>query len=102
MRIATAAFLPFLLTGCMTIGGGSSVMLVNTAPQGALVAIDGYGECETPCTIGLDAPKKARIAKAGFVSKTFVLSPGSREVTIPLELAAASEDVDASALPDLE
>ena len=91
-----------LLGGCVTMGGGASTMLVQTDPAGALVAIDGVGECETPCRIRLDAPKKARIAKAGFVSKEYMLSPGKSEVTIPLELAAASDDVDATALPDLD
>ena len=102
MRIPAAATLPFLLTGCMTLGGGSSTMLVNTDPPGALVTIEGFGECESPCTVRLDAPRKARVAKAGFLSKTYVLSPGSREVTIPLELAAASDDVDTTTLPDLD
>ena len=90
------------LGGCVTLGGGSSTLLVNTDPQGALVTIDSVGECETPCSVRLDGPKTARIAKAGFVAKTFVLSPSGREVTIPLELAAASEGVDTTALPDLD
>ncbi|WP_375205870.1 PEGA domain-containing protein [Hyphococcus sp.] len=99
------AFLLLLMLlpgGCMTIGGGASTLMVKTDPEGALLAIDGVGECETPCSVRLDGPKQARIAKAGFVSKTYVLSPGKNEVTIPLELAAASDDVDATALPDLD
>ena len=91
-----------LLGGCMTIGGGASTLLVKTDPEGALLSIDGVGECETPCSVLLDGPKQARVAKAGFVSKTYVLSPGRSEVTIPLELAAASDDVDATGLPDLD
>jgi hypothetical protein len=84
------------------MGGGSSMLLVQTDPAGALLTIDGVGECETPCRIRLDGPKKAKIAKAGFVAKDYMLSPGKSEVTIPLELAAASDDVDATALPDIE
>ncbi len=101
MRIFSAVGV-LSLGGCLTMPGGTTTLLVNTDPQGALVAIDGVGECETPCTIRLDGPKKARIAKAGFVTKTYVLSPSGRDVTIPLELAAASDDVDTTALPDLD
>ncbi|WP_428409374.1 PEGA domain-containing protein [Hyphococcus sp.] len=103
MRRPAFLFLGFLLlSGCVTMGGGSSMLLVQTDPAGALLTIDGVGECETPCRIRLDGPKKAKIAKAGFVAKDYMLSPGKSEVTIPLELAAASDDVDATALPDIE
>ncbi len=102
MRHLAAVLLMVCTGGCATLGGGSSsTLLVNTSPPGALVSIDSYGECESPCTVRLDRPRQARIAKAGFISATVTLAPGRKSVTIPLELAAASDDVDAVALPDL-
>ncbi len=104
-RVAMTLMAAMVLTaagGCVTIGGGgSSIVTVNTSPPGALLTIDGAGECETPCTIKLDGPRQAKIAKAGFVAVTTTLAPGRKSVTIPLELAAASEDVDTLVLPDL-
>ena len=101
MRFLAAAFAACVLGGCVTTGGGST-LLVNTDPQGALVAIDGAGECESPCTVKLDGPRRARIAKAGFVALDVMLTPNRRSVTIPLELAAASDDVDTETLPELD
>ena len=101
MRIMAAAFLALLTGGCATLGGGASTVEVITTPPGALLTIDGVGSCETPCPVKLDGPRRARIAKAGYVSLTVTLSPGRRAVTIPLELAAPSEPVDTTALPDL-
>lgn len=101
MRIIAAAITAALLGGCVTTGGGN-VLMVNTDPQGALLTIDGIGECETPCSVKLDEPRQARIAKAGFVTLGVLLKPGSKPLTIPLDLAAASTDVDAEALPELK
>jgi len=91
-----------LLGGCMTIPGVSTVQMVNTDPQGVLLTIDGKGECETPCTVKLDGPQKARLAKAGFQTITVTLAPGKSEVTIPMQLAAASTGVDSTELPELD
>ena len=105
MRILARSFAAtgfLLLGGCLTMPGGTSTLLVNTDPQGALVAIDGVGECETPCTIKLDGPQNARIAKAGFVTQFVTLNPSRKPATLPLELAAASKDVDTTALPELD
>ena len=92
------------LGGCQTLfGGGGQVLNVQSDPPGALVVIDGAGQCETPCTVKIDSPKKARVSKAGFVTQYVTLSPGGKgNVVIPLELAAASDDVDATELPDLD
>ncbi|WP_395073366.1 PEGA domain-containing protein [Hyphococcus sp.] len=97
----TAPLLGLSLTGCATIGGGKTLK-INTAPPGALVTLEGGAECETPCMIKLDKPHRATIAKAGFVSLDVLLSPSRRSVTVPLELAAASTDVDAEALPEID
>jgi hypothetical protein len=85
----------------MTTGGGHSLK-INTAPPGALITVEGGGECETPCILTLDRPRRAIIAKAGFVSLDVTLSPSRRSVTVPMELAAASEDVDTEALPEID
>lgn len=102
MRIIIIAALSCLaLAGCVSIGDSARTLDVITDPPGAQLTIDGVGTCETPCTVKLDRARQARIAKAGFISTTVTLTPDRRAVTIPLELAAASEDVDAVALPDL-
>lgn len=101
-RFCTVALLGFCLSGCVTLGGSGDMLKINTTPPGALVTVDGAGQCETPCTIKLDRPRRAKIAKAGFISLDVMLSPSRRSVTVPLELAAASADVDAEALPEIK
>ncbi len=101
MRIL-AVFALLFSGGCVTLGGGAKQVNVLSDPPGALLAIDGVGECETPCKVKLDGPRVARLAKAGFLPVTITLTPDRRSLTVPMELAAASEDVDAVALPDLE
>lgn len=104
MRMMFCLFAFAALGGCQAMFGGSiQVLNVQTDPPGALVAIEGAGQCETPCTIKLDSPKKARVAKAGFVTQYVTLSPGGKSnVVISLELAAASDDVDTTELPELD
>lgn len=109
MRYFLAAPALALASGCVTndlnfsgIGGGARNVNVVTEPAGALLTVDGAGECETPCVVRLDGPKKARVAKAGFVAMTVTLTPEKRTVAIPLELAAASSGVDSAALPELD
>ncbi len=96
----------FAASGCMStfsgLGDGPRQVTVNTEPTGALLAIDGAGECETPCRVKLDGPRKARLAKAGFVTRTITLTPDRRSLTVPMELAAATDDVDSVALPSLD
>jgi hypothetical protein len=103
MRIAASIVAVIFLGGCQTIGGSGDILNLQTDPPGALVTIDGAGECETPCSIKLNGPQNARIAKAGFVTQYVVLNPSSKkQVVVPLELAAASESVDETALPELD
>ena len=90
---------PFI-TACSTLSGSETVE-ISTVPSGALVTIDGVGECETPCSIRLDAQRQATIAKAGYLSRRVVLSPRTKDFTLDLELAAATDDVDAVQLDDL-
>lgn len=103
MRLAIVGAAAAATTGCLTTpGGGASVREIITDPPGAMVTLESGGSCETPCTIKLDRPQKARIAKAGYVTVTAVIAPGGGKVKIPLELAAASTGVDATALPELD
>ena len=99
MRIMMLTISAALLSGCRTSGG---VREIRSTPSGAFVAIDGFGECETPCTVKLDEPRRIRVAKAGYITQDFILEPKGGAIDIPLELAAASTEVDATSLPDLE
>ena len=99
MRIMTLTILAAALSGCLTTGG---VREIRSTPAGAFVVVEGYGECETPCTVKLDSPRRIRVAKTGYVTQDFILDPKGGALTIPLELAAASTVVDSAELPDLE
>lgn len=108
MRILAAPVL-LLASGCVTddigfggIGAGARNVTVVSEPPGAVLTVEGAGECETPCVVRLDGSKKARLAKAGFVAMNVVLTPDKRTIAIPLELAAPSGDVDSTALPELD
>ncbi|MBB5519205.1 PEGA domain-containing protein [Amphiplicatus metriothermophilus] len=83
---------------CATTPG---VVEIVSEPPGALVVVEGYGECETPCTIGLDGLREVTVAKAGFVPQRFAIAPGAGRVQVALELAAPIEEVDEEVLPDL-
>ena len=100
MRFLCIAAAALVLSGCMTLGGSGRE--IRTLPTGALITIDGFGECETPCTIKLDRKRRVRFAKAGYVTRYVDVEPSGGPVTVPLELAAASEDVDTTPLPDLD
>lgn len=75
--------------------------LVSTTPPGAIVRVDGFGECEAPCTIEIDRPREIVVAKAGYNPQRLTLQPGKRRVDVVLELSAPTTDVDETALPDL-
>jgi len=99
MRIILIGALMIPLSGCLTTGG---VREIRTTPPGALVSVENFGACETPCTVKLDRERHIRVAKAGYVTQNLTIGPGRGAVKITLELAAASKDVDAQALPDIE
>jgi hypothetical protein len=92
----------FVLAACETAGPRTTLVRVETTPPGAVLRIADFGECETPCTIEIDRERAATIAKAGFEPATIVLKPGGRAVSLTLDLAAPTEAVDATALPDLK
>jgi PEGA domain-containing protein len=100
MRVISIAVAAFLLSGCLLSSG--NVSRINTLPSGALVTVEGLGECETPCTIELKQRRRITIAKAGYKSLRIDLEPDGNDVSIELELAAPTQDIDAIALPDLD
>ncbi len=99
MRFLLSIALMVMLGGCMTLGDSREI---RSTPSGALVTLPGFGECETPCTIKLDRTRRITIAKAGYKPRLVDIEPGGGPVTIPLDLAAPTEDVDSQTLPDLD
>ena len=97
------AMLLVAAAGCQTLalGGGPTIVRVSSMPEGALLRVDGFGECETPCTVEVDKPRMATIAKAGYKPQRVTLEPGKRKVAITLELSAPTTDVDTTQLPEL-
>ncbi|MGF1544875.1 MAG: PEGA domain-containing protein [Parvularculaceae bacterium] len=96
--VATLALIG--LSACAS-SGGMKLTTIDSAPQGARVVVENFGECETPCVVQHDAPRRVTVAKAGFVRQDIVITPGQKRVTLALELAAPSGDVEASDLPTL-
>ena len=95
--VATLASLP----GCLFTTGDGDLRRITSVPSGALVKIEGYGECETPCSIKLGQRREVLVAKAGFKAQRFGILPGKKDVHVILELAAPTSDVDTQALPEL-
>jgi len=104
-------FLPILaiaalaLSGCKTLDFGgdktATVVTVVSTPPGALVTVEGFGECETPCTVEIDKPRNITVAKAGYDAQKMVLVPSRRTVEVLLKLSTQTTDVDATELPEL-
>lgn len=88
------------LAACAT-AKGPRIVLVETDPAGALVRVEGFGECESPCRIEVDAPRALTIGKAGYEAQRIVITPGDRTVRLTLKLAAPTTTVDQQKLPDL-
>lgn len=90
------------LAGCQTLGGRAPAYTeIVTTPPGATVTIENYGQCESPCRISHDARRRITVAKAGYVKQTFDVLPNAGEVRVILELAAPSEKVEETTLPEL-
>jgi len=88
-----------LISACVTTQG--NVTSLTSEPSGASVAVEGYEDCETPCTIQLSAPLNVTVAKAGYKPQRMVLQPGRKKVHVRLELAAPTSGVEATSLPEL-
>ena len=94
------------LFACSHTPAASAYRVIVSEPSGAYVTIfgnpgEGNFECVTPCEIKLDQSRKVTVTREGYVSQTFYVEPGSGIIRVKLELTAASEDVDAVALPGL-
>ncbi len=100
MRALMIALIASCASACAT-AKGPKITLVETDPPGAFVQVEGFGACETPCRIELDAPRNLTIAKAGYDARRLVLQPGTRTLSVTLTLSAPTTGVDAQPLPDL-
>lgn len=100
MRLEALAVAALLASACATTKG-PSITLVETDPPGALVQVEGFGDCEAPCTIELDAPRNLTIAKAGYDAQRLTLEPGNKRLQVKLKLSAPTADVEERALPEL-
>lgn len=100
MRAQLLALAALFLPACATTGR-PTITLVETDPPGALVQVEGFGECIAPCTIELDAPRNLTIAKAGFDAQRLTLEPGKKRVQVKLKLSAPTTDVEEESLPEL-
>ena len=102
IRVLTLAVAASLVAGCQTLGGGgNTVTLIDSKPPGALVRVEGFGECETPCRVEIEKPRMVTVAKAGFNAQRFQIVPKRKRVDVILELVAPTTNVDSTELPDL-
>ncbi len=103
LHLASILALTLPSTGCLTIlGGGGNKIDIETTPPGATVTLEGFGECETPCAIQLEQTRRVTVAKAGYKPVRLRVPPDSRDISIILELAAPTDEIDATTLPDLD
>lgn len=91
--------LSLLPTGCLTSGATRTIIV---DPPDATITVDGFGECASPCTVKLDQRRTIRIARIGYLPQKFDIAPGNDPVFVTLELAAPSQDVDETELPQLD
>lgn len=89
----------FGLSGCLT-GGATREIVVD--PADALIVIEGFGECASPCVVKLDSKRTVRVARVGYTPQKFDILPGGDPVFVTLSLAAPSTEVDSTSLPELE
>lgn len=90
----------FAAAGCLTTSN-DGLRTINSTPPGALVQVEGFGTCETPCTIRVDDLRQVTVAKPGFRAQRFGIRPGRGDIDVILELAAPTRGVDAETLPEL-
>jgi hypothetical protein len=97
---------PILIVASLTASacntfGRTTLTLVASDPPGALVRVEGFGECEAPCTVEIDRPRVITVAKAGYNPQRLTIAPGQRRVDVALELSAPTTGVEAEELPEL-
>jgi len=89
------------LISCASIRDGNQFSIIESIPTGATVSIEGFGECETPCTIQHNITRRIVVAKAGYLPQNFDVRAGAGKIRVQLELAAPTEGVEEQALPEL-
>jgi hypothetical protein len=99
-RKAVCALIALTAAACATTK--APVVKITSEPEGALVTVAGYGECETPCTVALDSPRQVVVAKVGYKPRRFTLSPDRKRVHVVLDLAAPTKEVESDELPEIE
>ena len=100
MRILFPVIFTLFMSGCLATSG--NMRTIESTPSGALVTIENYGTCETPCTVKLDGRRNVTIAKAGYKAQRFAIDAKGKPVRVKLELAAPTGDVDAQTLPEID
>lgn len=83
-------------------GAPSGLRTIASTPPGALVTVEGFGECETPCTIKVDQERNVTVARAGYEAQRFVVGPTGGDIDVQLELAAPAGAVEDGELPSLD
>jgi hypothetical protein len=103
MRRSAFALVPLFLaiSACESLGAKPRMTEIATDPPGALVRVEGYGECTSPCTVEFDVPRTITIVKEGFKTQKLQLKPGKSRIDIKLELTAPTVDVEKSEMPKL-
>ncbi len=101
IRVAMIAAL-LAAAGCTTLGLGSGATKFVSEPPGALVRVEGGGECETPCTVKFDRPREVTIAKTGYIARRIRVGPDRSKVKVTLELAVETEEVETNTLPEVQ
>ena len=89
------------LGACESISGGPRTTEIVTDPPGALVRVEGYGECLSPCVIEFDAPRTIIVAKEGFRAQRLAIKPGKARILLKLDLVAPTTDVEETEMPKL-
>lgn len=86
--------------GCATFGSG--VTQIVSEPPGALVRVEGAGECQTPCTVKFESPREVTIAKVGYKARRLRIGPDQSKVKVTLELAVETKEIETNTLPEVE
>lgn len=101
MAIASLTIISLgMLSACAT--SGDNLIRITSQPESAYVEAEWTeGTCRTPCTLTVDQRVRVTVSKEGFVTQTFYVEPGGRDIFVKLELTASTESVESNELPDL-
>lgn len=101
MKIAAAFLILLATSACLTTGRTGGLTTISSKPDGAVVRMEGFSDCLTPCAFEISHPVNVTVAKAGYKAQRFQVKPGKRNIKIDLELAAPTENVEETGLPEL-